>query len=183
MNFVFLCAVAFFAVVHSQEPSSDELKNYSSCYEYVLCKDPSSLKEFNSCLSSLNPEDFQTYFNSLKKNFVPFKSDNLSGAINEFCSYNDSKEKRVFDKTVNADYTFQKKSGADGEESIESGLEQATNCVYKILKKENSRFETRACCEVNSTSKARRPHAGVVRKFGGGDPVSDVASASDYDSN
>ncbi|CAL1287382.1 unnamed protein product [Larinioides sclopetarius] len=82
--------------------------------------------------------DFQIYFKYLKKNFYSFKSDNLSGAIKEFCSYNDSKEQDVFDKTVNADFSFQKKTSAEGEDSKESGLKQATNCTYKLLKKLNS---------------------------------------------
>ncbi|GBO06799.1 hypothetical protein AVEN_152071-1 [Araneus ventricosus] len=90
MNFVFLCAFGLFAIVHGQEPSADELKRYSLCFDYGLCKDPSTKKEYISCYNTLAPKEFQSLFQYFKKNFCPLGSDTLLEAISEFCSFNEA---------------------------------------------------------------------------------------------
>ncbi|GBN89336.1 hypothetical protein AVEN_20762-1, partial [Araneus ventricosus] len=108
MNFVFLCSFGLLAIVHGQEPSADELKKYPLCFEYGLCKDPSTKKEFISCLSALSPKKFLSFLQYFEKNFYPLSSDTLSGAISEYCTFNEAAEQNVTNKFVDADFFFQK---------------------------------------------------------------------------
>ncbi|GBN42234.1 hypothetical protein AVEN_44508-1 [Araneus ventricosus] len=124
MNFVFLCAFGLLAIVHGQEPSADELKKYSLCFEYALCKDPSTRKEFISCHSAFGPKDFQSFLQYFENNFYPLSSDTLSGAISEYCTLNEAAEQTAASKLVDANFSFQKKTAADGEGRAGSELEQ-----------------------------------------------------------
>ncbi|GBL82001.1 hypothetical protein AVEN_50577-1 [Araneus ventricosus] len=133
MNFLFLCAVCFFAVVHSETPSADELKKYYSCWEYAFCQDASSAKKIESCINTLKPKELQSYFQYLKKNYYSFNSDSFSGKITEYCSYDNDKKHDVFDKIFDANFGFLKKAGDEGNEGTQSRTAKAINCEYNVF--------------------------------------------------
>ncbi|WP_269773783.1 hypothetical protein, partial [Bacillus safensis] len=137
MNFVFLCAFAFFAVVHSVTiPSPEDVKKYSSCWEYALCEDPSETKEIKGCINTLKPMELQSYFQLLSKNYdFSFNSDDLSGKISEFCSYDDDKQDDVFHKIFDAIYDFLKKSSDEGNAGTLARTGKSLNCEYDIFTK------------------------------------------------
>ncbi|GBM62153.1 hypothetical protein AVEN_56783-1 [Araneus ventricosus] len=112
MNFVLLCAFGLFAIVHSQEPSADDLKKYAPCFKYGLCEDPSTKKQLINCLSPLAPKEFQSLFQNFKNNFYPIVSDGLTGAISEYCGFKDATKKDEADKVIDADFFYQKVSNA-----------------------------------------------------------------------
>ncbi|GBN79235.1 hypothetical protein AVEN_241903-1, partial [Araneus ventricosus] len=70
--------------------------------------------------------EFLSFLQYFEKNFYPLSSDTLSGAISEYCTFNEAVEQNVTNKFVDADFFFQKKTAADGEGTVESELEQAT---------------------------------------------------------
>ncbi|GBL81987.1 hypothetical protein AVEN_50566-1 [Araneus ventricosus] len=133
MNFIFLCAFCFFAIVHSETLSADELKKYYSCWEYALCQGESSAKKIESCINTLKPKELQSYFQFLSNNYYSFNSDSLSGKISEYCSYDNDKKHNVFEKIFDANFGFLKKASDEGNEGTQSRTRKAIICEYNVF--------------------------------------------------
>ncbi|GBL81977.1 hypothetical protein AVEN_50557-1 [Araneus ventricosus] len=133
MNFIFLCAFCFFAIVYGETLSADDLKKYPSCWEYGLCQGESSSKKLAGCLkNNLKPKELQSYF-QLLNTYYPFNSDSLDGKINEYCSFDDDKKQNVFEKIIDADFGFLKKASDEGNEGTQSRTTKLILCVYNVF--------------------------------------------------
>ncbi|GBL81992.1 hypothetical protein AVEN_50569-1 [Araneus ventricosus] len=132
-NFIFLCAFCFFAIVHSETPSADELKKYYSCWEYALCEDLFSAIDIDGCLNTLKPKELQSFFQFLSNNYYSFNSNSLIGKISEYCSYDNDKKHDVFDKIVDSSFAFMKKASDEGNDGTQSRTKKAILCVYNVV--------------------------------------------------
>ncbi|GBL81958.1 hypothetical protein AVEN_50543-1 [Araneus ventricosus] len=131
MNFVFLCAFCFFAIVHSKTLTADDLKKYYSCFVYE-CQDRTVGKKIDGCLEILNPKEIQSYF-QLLSNYHTFKSDSLEGKISEYCTYDNDKKHNIFDKVIDTDFDFLKKASDEGNEGTQSRITNYIMCKYNVL--------------------------------------------------
>ncbi|GBL81981.1 hypothetical protein AVEN_50561-1 [Araneus ventricosus] len=95
----------------------------------------SSAKQIKSCIHTLKPKEYQSYFQFLSNNYYSFNSDSLDGKISEYCSYDNDKKQDVFDKITDAKFGFLKKSSDEGNEGTQSRITKAITCEYNLYQK------------------------------------------------
>ncbi|KAF8777107.1 hypothetical protein HNY73_014028 [Argiope bruennichi] len=88
----------------------NEYDKYKKCWAYATCSsDGPESEEMENCFKKLKPEEVKSAYQFVNNNYFNYKSDDIPGAIKEFCSYDDATKREASNKTLNGMLDFEKK--------------------------------------------------------------------------
>ncbi|GBL76454.1 hypothetical protein AVEN_53216-1 [Araneus ventricosus] len=109
---------------------------------------PPAQKVENCIQNILKPEEIKSVFQFVEDNYYKYKSDNIPGAVKEYCNDDDDTRHDAYDKTLNGVLAYEKKVCADGDKAGEcsrvgqtivrvalfkNSVNKEKQCVHKMV--------------------------------------------------
>ncbi|XP_055945660.1 uncharacterized protein LOC129976226 [Argiope bruennichi] len=136
LNLVILSFSSLCFIIQGLTINPEDLDKYYKCYTYAKCfSDGPSADQIEKCFSTLKPEELKSAYQLTKNNFFHYKSDDISGAVREFCHHDDATRRYAYNQTINGILAYHKKVCGDSDKAETcSRSEKGIECLFNLLK-------------------------------------------------